>query len=160
MWIALLSFMVWLVSVAITDLRHRKVRNPMVLFGLAMGAAALVAGVQPFGISTANAVLGAVAGLVALMPFYAMHWMGAGDVKFAAVAGLWFGCTPELLAVWVGGSLLAGAHGLAVLAWRRATAHPLFTPDQTSPRRSVPYATCMAVTALVLAVLAWPGRMA
>lgn len=52
--------------------------------------------------------------------------MGAGDVKFGAVLGLWFGFSPSLLYVWLGGSLLAGLHGLAVIGWRVVRGHPQF----------------------------------
>ena len=34
---------------------------------------------------------GAALGLVALLPFHALRWMGAGDVKFFSVLGLMLG---------------------------------------------------------------------
>lgn len=111
-------FLLWLVVITVMDLRIRKVRNWMVLLGLATGTAALFSGAQPFRVEPWDGLLGMVVAFAALMLFYAMRWMGAGDVKFAAVMGLWFGLSPELLVIWLGGSLLAGLHGVLVLLWR------------------------------------------
>ncbi len=101
------------------DLRTRKVRNWMTLLALAIWMTSLASGMQPFKIQILDGLLGCLVAFLALLPFYAMRWMGAGDVKFAAVMGLWFGLSPYLLAIWLGGSVLAGVHGIAVLAWRR-----------------------------------------
>lgn len=110
--------MVWLIVIAIMDLRIRKVRNWMVLLGLAIGTLALFSGVQPFWVEPLNGLLGMVVAFTVLLPFYAIGWMGAGDVKFAAVIGLWFGLSPDLLTIWLGGSLLAAFHALAAVSWR------------------------------------------
>lgn len=110
--------MVWLITIAIMDLRIRKVSNWMVLLGLATGTAALFSGVQPFWVEPVGALIGMVVAFAALLPFYAIRWMGAGDVKFAAVIGLWFGLSPYLLAILLGGSILAGLHGLIIVTWR------------------------------------------
>ena len=101
------------------DLRIRKVRNWQVVLGLMAGAVALFSGVQPFWVTPWNGLLGLLVAFAALLPFYALRWMGAGDVKFAAVMGLWFGFSPYLLLIWLGGSLLAGLHGVLVLAWKQ-----------------------------------------
>ncbi|MOA03095.1 Type IV leader peptidase family protein [compost metagenome] len=157
--------LLWLIAIAVMDLRNRKVRNWMVLLGLAMGLAALAGGVQPFQVSAWKALAGMLAAFAALLPFYRLRWMGAGDVKFAAVLGLWFGFSPVLLLIWVGGSLLAGLHGLLVLAWRGLQASAfaswlqahlplrmamvLGTPGgRRVIERSTPYAGYMALTAI------------
>lgn len=172
--------LLWLIAIAVMDLRLRKVRNWMVLLGLAMGLAALVGNLQPFGVGAWKALAGMLMAFAALLPFHALRWMGAGDVKFAAVAGLWFGLSPALLAIWVGGSLLAGAHGVLVLAWRRlqptptglwlqarlpsgmagAPQAPILSADRAVIQRSVPYAGYLAIAAiwLVLAGAAAPGH--
>lgn len=174
-------WLLWLIAIAVMDLRIRKVRNWMVLLGLAMGLVALAADVQPFQVSTWKALLGMLAAFAALLPFYALRWMGAGDVKFAAVIGLWFGLSSYLLIIWIGGSLLAGIHGLLVLARRRLQITPvgswlqahlplrattvLFAPDHHAsssgaPRqieRSIPYAGYMALTAIWLVLAFEPA---
>jgi len=141
----------WLISITVMDLRSRKVKNWMVLLGLATGLAALFSGAQPLQVSAWSGLLGMGVAFAALLPLYALRWMGAGDVKFAAVAGLWFGLSPELLAIWLGGSLLAGLHGLAVLAWRRRLVGSVqLTLNPKAIQRSIPYAGYMALVALAL----------
>lgn len=169
-WLA--AWTLWLAVIAAMDLRLRRVRNWMVLLGLATGAAALASGAQPFQVSAWSALGGMLAAFAVLLPFYARRWMGAGDVKFAAVAGLWFGLGWDLLLVWTGGSLLAGLHGLLVLflrdsptglwlqaqlpvAWAThlpaADAGQAATDGSRQPQRSIPYAGYMAVTAIAVA---------
>jgi len=171
--------LLWLIAIAVMDLRLRKVRNWMVVLGLGLGLVALAFDRQPFGVSAGNALAGMLAAFAALLPFYALRWMGAGDVKFAAVIGLWLGLSLHLLTVWIGASLLAGAHGALVLAWRRLQATPtgqwlqahlprplasapqapaLFA-DRSAIQRSIPYAGYMALVAiwLVLAGAAVPS---
>lgn len=175
--------MLWLIAAAAMDLRIRKVRNWMVLLGLTTGTAALFSGVQPFWVEPWNGLIGAVAAFAALLPFYALRWMGAGDVKFAAVMGLWFGFSPYLLTIWLGGSLLAGLHGLLVLGWRglRRSAWgswlqawlpgplamafampPAPLQESTTPdgkraiQRSIPYAGYMAVVAIWVVIRTGP----
>lgn len=169
------SLLLWLIVIVAMDLRIRKVRNWMALLGLATGLVALFSSVQPFWVEPWDGVIGMVVAFAALLPFYALRWMGAGDVKFAAVMGLWFGLSPELLFIWLGGSLLAGLHGLLVLGWRglRRSAWggwlqawlpgrlamafampPAPLQESTTPdgkraiQRSIPYAGYMAIVAI------------
>lgn len=172
-WILLL----WLVAIAVMDLRSRKVRNWMVLLGLATGLAALFGGAQPFDLLAWQGLAGMTVAFAALLPLYAIRWMGAGDVKFAAVAGLWFGLSAHLLVIWLAASVLAGLHGVAVLALRNLVSSPqgaflqaklplrwaplmqpaaatdsdTAAPSRASgPVRSIPYAGYMALVAIVL----------
>lgn len=174
--ILMVSYLLWLIAIAVMDFRIRKVRNWMVLLGLATGLVALAGGVQPFQVTAWSGLAGMLAAFAVLLPFYALRWMGAGDVKCAAVLGLWFGLSLDLLLIWVGGSLLAGLHGLLVLAWRwlrsspytgwlqahlpqRMTTvleapatHPAPTGGPRAIARSIPYAGYMAL-ALIWIVL-------
>lgn len=167
------ALLLWLTTITVMDLRIRKVRNWMVLLGLSVGLVAIAVGVQPFQVSIWNGLGGMLLAFAALLPFYALRWMGAGDVKFAAVMGLWFGLSPNLLIIWVGGSLLAGVHGLLVVLWRRLQWSPTASRLQarlplrmaavfSAPsinntisavgrreiQRSIPYAGYMAITAI------------
>lgn len=100
------------VQVALSDLYARRVDNRVLLLALAAATAALVAGAA--GTPTPmTALLGFVAGF-ALLPFHAMRWMGAGDVKFFATLGFVLGWQ-ALLPVWLVASLLAGVHAMVVL---------------------------------------------
>lgn len=163
--------LIWLLVIAVMDLRIHKVRNWIVLLGLAIGIVALFSGAHPFQVSPLSGLLGMLVAFMALLSFYTLGWMGAGDVKFAAVLGLWLGLNPALLAIWVGGSLLAGLHSIVVVAWSALRHRPLGLWLQTqlgslgSPTqplelhlnfvarnrtRSIPYAGYMAIAAIGL----------
>lgn len=113
-------------QVAISDLWARRVSNRWLLCVsmAALGGLLWMWAVRgaPFpGMHLA----GAMVGLATLLPFYALGWMGAGDVKYFAVLGLLLGL-PALLPIWVASSLLAGAHaGCVLLAPGLRTALPL-----------------------------------
>lgn len=105
------------------DLHARRVPNTvlagvLVVAGLwqAAGLSGLVTAGTP---SPAMAGLALVTGLAAMLPFYVLGWMGAGDVKLVAVLGFLLGPW-ALLWVWVLGNLLLGAHTVLILASRLA----------------------------------------
>lgn len=112
----------WLALIAVHDFRRRIVPNWLVLSGAVAALAQLAFGFQPVGIGWSEALLGFAAGFGVLLLFYALGVMGAGDVKFAGALGLWIG-PAALFPVWIGGSLLAAAHGILWLALQR---WPLF----------------------------------
>ncbi len=104
------------------DLYARRVPNSLLLGALAIGVVTQVAALMmsnPVTPSIFFALLGMVIGLVAMLPFYAVRWMGAGDVKFFATLGFLLGAK-ALLPIWIIGSLLCGVHAFAVLALRAA----------------------------------------
>lgn len=152
-WVLSRVLLVWLIAIAAMDFLGRKVRNWMVLLGLALGFAGLFGGVLPFGEEPWSGLVGMALAFAALLPFYALRWMGAGDVKFAAVIGLWFGVSPFLLLIWLGGNLLAGLHGALLVSWRwwwsRQVAAPADPARPQSPR-SIPYAGYLALATIWL----------
>lgn len=110
--------MVLSLRIAISDLYARRVPNAWLLAASGAGVVILTAlALSSPGIAVGTHVAGLVIGLLALLPFHLIRWMGAGDVKFFAVLGLLLG-SQALLPVWIGASLLAGAHAIAVYAWR------------------------------------------
>ncbi|MCU1091096.1 prepilin peptidase [Stenotrophomonas maltophilia] len=155
--------------IAISDLYARRVPNAWLLAACAFAIPLLVAG--QFGeprLPWPAHLLGAVAGLLALLPFYALRWMGAGDVKFFAVLGLLLGWH-ALLPIWVVASLAAGAHAVAILLGRQLGTHlPMRVQLQVSRaseqwqthpalrgmeaarqgRRGIPYAAYLALAAI------------
>ncbi|WP_198970034.1 A24 family peptidase [Xylophilus sp. ASV27] len=164
-WAARACLLLLLLAVWVHDWRRRRVPNRLVLAGLLAGAAALLPGVhQPLGVGPWQALAGMLVGFFCLLPFYPLGWMGAGDVKFAGVLGLWFGVQP-LLPIWCLASLLAALHALAWVALRRHPLPPLLqralegqrgpadTPgaDQ-APRRCIPYAAYLAMAAMAVMV--------
>lgn len=152
----------WLLVVVHQDSRHRRVPNALVLAGAALALATLVFGAPPIATGLTDALLGAAVAFGALLCWYALRLMGAGDVKFAGALGLWFGLSP-LLPIWIGASLLAGAHALAWLALQRWPILPRLAlaldgrPLQGETRgrrpRRIPFAAYLAITAM--AFVAW-----
>jgi len=157
--------LLWLLFVAVYDFRQRRVPNWLVLAGAASALAALALEMQPFDIGWTTAFTGAAVGFCSLLLLYAVGFMGAGDVKFAAALGLWVGLS-ALLPIWIVGSILAGVHSALFLALQRWPVLPRLSlmllgrtraaaidNGSAAPRRRrlvVPYAAYLA-----LATAAW-----
>lgn len=157
--------LLWLLFVAVYDFRQRRVPNWLVLAGAALALAALALEMQPFGIGWTTAFTGAAVGFGGLLLLYAVGFMGAGDVKFAAALGLWVGLS-ALLPIWIVGSILAGVHSTLFLALQRWPVFPRLSlmllgrtraaasdNGSAAPKRRrlvVPYAAYLA-----LATAAW-----
>lgn len=106
--------------VTISDFTARRVSNIALLVVATAALAGRIAGL-PGAPSLASSLAGALIGLLALLPFYAVRWMGAGDVKFFCVLG-WLLGIQALLPTWIAASLAAGVHALLVVAWPRLAA--------------------------------------
>jgi len=150
----------WLLLVAVYDFQQRRVPNWLVLAGASLAFLALAMGTGPLGQDWTAALLGAGTGFGFLLLFYATGLMGAGDVKFAGVLGLWVGLW-ALLPTWIIGSVLAGLHAVLWLILQRWPMSPrlslmLFGPRASadgnpSPTRVrfIPYAAYLALAAAV-----------
>ncbi|GAB3052000.1 A24 family peptidase [Stenotrophomonas tumulicola] len=104
--------------IVISDLYARRVPNTWLLAGAGVGAVLVAASALSSSFTDILPhLLGLLIGFAALIPFYAIRWMGAGDVKFFAVLGFLLGWQ-ALLPVWIGASLLAGLHSVTVYVWR------------------------------------------
>ena len=85
-----LVFSTILVVAAIGDLRTRRIPNKLVAVLAVAGIAYSVVRVPVLpGLLQAGG--GLLAGLACWLPFYALGWLGAGDVKLYAAAGAWLG---------------------------------------------------------------------
>jgi len=124
------------VQVAIHDLYARRVSNRGLLLATGVALVALAWQWMMAGRGFPGThLLGFALGLLSLLPFYAIGWMGAGDVKYFAVIGLLLGAT-SLLSIWIIASLLAGAHAMCVIVARRivpALSHGALSTDSSSP---------------------------
>lgn len=101
-------------------LRHRipNTLNAAALL-LGLGLASLTAGWS----GLINSVGGALVGCAALVPFYLLRGMGAGDVKLMAAAGAFLGPSSSLLAAAM--ALVAGATlAVAIIVWRLVEPKP------------------------------------
>ena len=157
-------FTVLLAAACAADVRARRIPNTLVaslaLAGLLYSAVAAS--------SPARGVLGGLAGLglgLALwLPFYALRWLGAGDVKLFAAAAAWLGPVRSIDAAFVaaiaGGVLAVGwmlwnyglsgstvTASLAVSSPRRFMSRPV----DIRSRRAVPYGVALAIGALAAA---------
>jgi prepilin peptidase CpaA len=136
-----------------------------VLTGLLLPIAVFIATGTGYGGSSGWQMLGGgMLGFVGFLPLYIIRQMGAGDVKFFALLGVWLGPL-GLLPVWIVGSLLAGVHALFVVGGRRQSqlAYVAAWVQQQSwaqryvawrgTRGGIPYAAYLAAGALVTLAL-------
>jgi len=154
-----------------TDLAYRKVSNAVLAAALAAAGLMLLFG-SISDLAIVSRLLGFIIGLLVMLPAYVLGRMGAGDVKFFAVTGLFTG-PAGLVTVWVVGSLLAFVHALAVrmqasavwAVWRDHVADLLHRlagvtgldpTRQLAEERGIPYAAYLAVGLLVWIIL--PGK--
>jgi prepilin peptidase CpaA len=117
-----------LAAAALTDLRSSRIPN-VLTFGGATIALCLAFAVP--GPHFAGALIAAVGALLALLPFYALGALGAGDVKLLAMVGAFTGL-PLFVSVLVDICLAAGAIAL-VRAWLHG------------PQARIPYAVPVAM---------------
>ena len=143
-------FVAWAAAIAVCDFRSRRISNSLIVVGLAVAFVCALFQRSPFNISAGQAALGAVVGLVALLPFFALGAMGAADVKVFAALGAWCG-VHALLGLWVAASLAAGMHALWLLVSTRtrlATIGRHTGPTfEVGGKASTPYAACLTVAA-------------
>jgi prepilin peptidase CpaA len=162
-------FTLLLLLAAVEDVRTRKIPNRLVLVMTLIGLLYSAATAGPL-LGTLKGIEGFFAGLAFWIVFYALGWLGAGDVKLVAAAGTWLG--PREI---VEGSLIAALVG-AVLAllWMfrtrgvvrsvetlgvAATLPSVLTQSSGSSDRirSLPYSVPIAIGALCAAWL--PGLL-
>ncbi|AKM32422.3 hypothetical protein AB870_01355 [Pandoraea faecigallinarum] len=155
--------LLWLlcVPIVLTDLVARRIPN---FWLLCVGAPALLwlgwqawlSGPQVLWVHG----LGALLGLLVLLPFWWRGVMAAGDVKLFAVIGLMAGY-PALLPVWCLASVAAGVHALVLLIgrsqamtrWRERWAASRVWQrilQWRAGRAGLPYGAYLAAAALVV----------
>lgn len=105
---ALLSLACWF------DWRFRRIPNLLVAIFLCAALAMSALGLGT--VSLGQSFLGALIGLLLLLPFYAVRAMGAGDVKLMSAIGALLGAPAVFWAVIYTG-MAGGVMGMAVLVW-------------------------------------------
>jgi prepilin peptidase CpaA len=170
---ATLALLVLVFAATVVDLRRHRIPN---FFTAGFALLGFFTQYALYGFpGVRSGAIGFLVPLALLVPFYAVRWMGAGDVKLAASAGIFLGWPNSLLAVGLSlgfGSLaafmlLAANGGLKALISRYAVmAKSLLTtgdfayiapaPGDQAARR-FPYAFVIALG--TVATLWWAGRM-
>lgn len=147
----------------VSDVQSRRLPNWVATSLAATGVAYSVAtGSLTHGLLMSFA--GLLLGLLIWLPFYSLHWLGAGDVKLFAAAGAWLGPTRTLegafIAALAGGALavvwMLQAYGvsktaamtsLAVRSPKMVTGHRV----DSKSRRAIPYGVALAIGAMTAA---------
>jgi len=115
-------------------------------------AAGLAVGLSPASLGI-HAAVGMIA-LVAGMAMFALGWIGGGDAKLFATAGLWLGwpaaATFLLVTAVAGGGLAVALLGLRSI-WLRPYLQdgPAWFGRLATPGENVPYGVAIAIGALV-----------
>jgi leader peptidase (prepilin peptidase) / N-methyltransferase len=131
-----LLFVTILVVVTLTDLERRIIPNRVLLVAAALGLA-LAAAIDPGSLPERVAAAAGAGGLLFLAALVYPRGMGLGDVKLAAVMGLYLGrnVAPAILVALLAGSLA----GLAMIARHGAAAR----------KRAIPFGPFLALGGVV-----------
>lgn len=142
------------VIAALHDLTTMKIPNWIsAVLIVAFFPAAFALGL-PLGVVGASVGL-AIAMLVVGMGMFAANWIGGGDAKLMAAAGLWLGW-PEVIRYLVYTGLAGGILAVSLLAlrsaWLRryAAAGPSWMGRLATPGGSAPYGVAIAAGALAV----------
>ena len=131
-----LVFVTMLVAITLTDFEQRIIPNKILLAAAVLGAA-IAAFADPGGLPERAIAAAAAGGLLFLAALAYPRGMGLGDVKLAAVMGLFLGrnVAPAILVALLAGSLV----GLAIIA-REGTA---------ARKRAIPFGPFLALGGVV-----------
>lgn len=157
-------FTLLLTMACVSDVRHFRIPNWLV--AVLFSAGVLYTCIRPglLGSNLLFSVEGLALGFILWLPFYVLRWIGAGDVKLFAAAGVWLGpmstVNAALVAALVGGviSLIWMVRRYGVQGTAMNTAMTLSAPthvsgwrSSTSGRVRLPYGIALSVGALTVA---------
>lgn len=157
-----------LVIACVSDVRARRIPNPLVATVLVGGLLASVA-LDPVLPGLLRSAAGVAVGLLIWLPGWLLRMMGAGDVKLFAAAGAWVGPAGAVNAA-IAAAVLGGLLALVWLVLRRgggAAHRTLWTAavaprtlidarsESKSTRELVPYS--LAIAGGVAVQLVFPG---
>ncbi|HEY8037132.1 MAG TPA: A24 family peptidase [Methylobacter sp.] len=162
-----------LIAAAVIDMKRHRLPNTLTVTAAVLG---IIFQYWLHGLSGfLNGLAGLCTGLFLLLPFYAMHWMGAGDVKLMAAVGAFLGWPDSLLAV----ALTTGTGSIAALALLAAqggltdyarryglmatclftTGRVAYVPPKQGESSTLLFPYALAIALGTLAALAWVGRL-
>ena len=150
--LVLAAFAILVIVAALRDVTSYTIPNKLSLALVALFPVAALSLGLPLPLLGQHLAVGAAA-LVAGMAMFALRWIGGGDAKLFAAAALWLGWPAILTDVAVTG-LAGGALAVVLLALRSTHVRP-FVPNGPAwfsrlaePGENVPYGVAIAVGAL------------
>lgn len=161
------AFVLLVVLAAVSDVRARRIPNALVAVLMLGGIAFSMVRHSPMA-GMGSAFGGLALGLAIWIVFYALGFLGAGDVKFFAAAAAWLGPAgawrASLIAAAIGGVLAVGfllrdsklkaaLHRIALLPMARSVAvATLQEMSNGEARRQLPYGVALGAGAVVVAM--------
>nr|WP_052263535.1 prepilin peptidase [Comamonas thiooxydans] len=150
-------FLLWLCMAAVGDALYRKCKNILIILGLAMAVLSALVGSENnyLNSSIIFSIFNAFLIFLVFSVFYVFRMMGAGDVKFAAVLGMWVGWE-FLLPIWALSCAFAVLHGLIVrsdLKYFYAPAMKWGDGSQGTGEKFIPYVTYLAMATVIVLML-------
>jgi leader peptidase (prepilin peptidase) / N-methyltransferase len=135
LWLGL-ALVTMLLTVTVTDLEHRIIPNRVLLPGAVAGVA-IVAAIDPSDLGESAIAAAAAGGFLLLVVLAYPRGMGMGDVKLAAVMGIYLGraIAPAMLVGFAAGAIV----GVAIMVRRGASAR----------KQAVPFGPFLALGGLV-----------
>lgn len=162
-----------LIAAAVIDMRRHRLPNVLTVSTALLGII-LQCWLQGWS-GFLNGLAGFCTGLFLFLPFYAVRWMGAGDVKLMAAVGTFLGWPDSLLAVALTTgagsiaalSLLAAQGGLTDYAHRYGlmakclfcTGRVAYVPPTAGESSTLLFPYALAIAVGTLATLVWAGRV-
>ncbi len=128
--IPLAGLLILLMTATVYDLKARRVPNALIGAGL-IGTLFVLPVLQL--LPPLQTIAGGLLGLVLFLPFYAMGWMGAGDVKLLALVGTVLGPTALIQST----AYIFIAGGIATLIY-------LLARPNEPPTQNIPYAVAIS----------------
>ena len=147
-------FLLWLSVAAVIDVIYSKFFNWLAILGgfIAVFFILIYPDSHPVDIGIIDSMFGAAIAFFVLLIFYGLKMMGAGDVKFAAILGLWVGWK-LLLPIWALSCLFAVVHGLfsrSTLKYFFMATSSMKDGTEDGNKKFIPYVTYLSVAAVIV----------
>jgi prepilin peptidase CpaA len=156
----------WALAAVVFDLRQRRLPNALTLGAAAVGAGLLLLnGESLLGIPPGQVWQGAGLAMLLTLPAYALHLLGAGDVKLAMASALLTGLYPFILVYVLAAFLALGGLLMVRYVQYLPYGYRLYPGGNAGERpaghgRTVPFGAALgaALAGVMLArLLGWPG---
>lgn len=146
-----IALCVFIAPVIWSDFTQRKIKNKDVVALIIVGLALIFLNGSGFEDKKSSYFGASILAFGCLLPFYALGWMGAGDVKLAGALGLWLGME-LVLEAWLLSVLLSIAAGIfyyyrqygMLVLWERGG------NGLARRKKFIPYGALMAISALAV----------